>query len=238
MSISFYLNFFWYDNVSDFLQVFFHFYLFCFLFSTPTSHPSPQITGFSCICFHEWYLLSFSFVSGTVLGTACTVLRRIGRTSCPQGSHIQQQKPVEIRAFYRKVRVRKAFGIWTSLLIIVSRFHTGYVLHLWLESHFSLFLLFLLFLLLLFPKYKQVAVCEDSFIGWISDTIILLFAVTKGSRCVLRTKRNCSLLCLYYLGYYSTTNWNILCNSLKCSIIFIFLPKIYSMPFFDGWFFL
>ncbi|XP_020770654.2 GTP-binding protein 10 isoform X7 [Odocoileus virginianus] len=41
---------------------------------------------------------------GTVQGTACTVLRRIDRTSCPQGSHIQQQKPLEIRAFYRKVK--------------------------------------------------------------------------------------------------------------------------------------
>ena len=151
----------------DFLQVLFHFYLFCFLFSTPTSHPSPQITGFSCICFHEWCLLSFSLVSGTVQGTACTVLRRIDRTRYPQGSHIQQQKHLGIRALYRKVRVRKAFGIWTSLLIVVSRFHTGYVLHLWLESHFSLFLLLLLFPLMLFPKYKQVAVYEDSF-HWVN----------------------------------------------------------------------
>lgn len=93
------------------------------------------------------YLLSWMvFIFSLVSGTACAVLRRIDRTCCPQGSHIQQQKQLEIRALYRKVRVRKAFGIWTSLLIVVSRFHTGYVLHLWLESHFSLFLLFFYFL--------------------------------------------------------------------------------------------
>lgn len=130
MALSFYLNFFWCDNVSDFLQLLFHFYLFCFLFPTPTSHPSPQITGFSCVSFH-CYLLSVSPVPGTVRGAACPMLRRIDRTCCPHGSHVQHQKLQGIRALYSKgVRVRKAFGIWTSLLIIVTMFHIGYVLHL------------------------------------------------------------------------------------------------------------
>lgn len=136
MALSFYLNFFWYDNVSDFLQLLFHFYLFCFLFPTPTSHPSPQITGFSCVSFHCTAIYWVSPLCQALCGactcnTACTVLRRIDRTCCPHGSHVQHQKLQGIRALYSKgVRVRKAFGIWTSLLIIVTMFHIGYVLHL------------------------------------------------------------------------------------------------------------
>lgn len=163
----------------------FHFYLFCFLFSTPASPiSSPQITGFSCICYHEWYL--FSLVSGT----ACAVLRRIDRTCCPQGSHIQQQKQLEIRALYRKVRVRKVHFEFEHLTDCSIQVSYWVCLVLWDLSliFLSFFYYCFYFLLLLFPKYKQVAVCEDSFVGWISDTIILLFAVTKGRKCMLRTR--------------------------------------------------
>ena len=140
MSLSFYLNFFRYDNVSGFLQVLFHFYLLC---SIPHSHlpsQSPDHWLFLCFFSLHGYLLSVSPVPGTVRGAACTVLRRIDRTCCPHGYHVQRQKLQGIRALYSKgVRVRKAFGIWTSLLIIVTMFHIGYVLPLWLECHFSLF---------------------------------------------------------------------------------------------------
>lgn len=104
------------------------------LFSIPHSHlpsQSPDHWLFLCFFSLHGYLLSVSPVPGTVRGAACPMLRRIDRTCCPHGSHVQHQKLQGIRALYSKgVRVRKAFGIWTSLLITVTMFHIGYVLHL------------------------------------------------------------------------------------------------------------
>lgn len=60
--------------MSVFLQVLFHFCLFCFLFPTPTSHSSPQ-TGFSCISFFfSAQVFIVSHMPGTVEGVVYMML--------------------------------------------------------------------------------------------------------------------------------------------------------------------
>lgn len=198
--------------------------LWCVLFSVPHSHLPSQSPDY-------WLFLYIFFLHCTSIywvSTLCRALCRVLHVQCwskqtgllPSWvSHLMAETAGDLNSkvpLYNKgIRVRKVFGISTSILIIVTMFHIGYVY----IYDFSV-----IFLFLLLPGYKQAVMWGLHWVNfWSTDTIILFFAVAKDNRCVLKINRNCILFALsVMLRLLLQTNWNSLCNSLKRSIICIF----------------
>lgn len=151
MSISSYLNFFWYDSVTSYKCY------FTFICSVFVLHALPPIPVPRSLAFLVFVIMNGIYFSPCVRHCMCSVEEN-RQDLLPSRIFTFNSRSSWRLEHLQKSKSEESIWIWTSLLIVVSRFHTGYVLHLWLESHFSLFLLFFYFLFLLFPKYKQVAV--------------------------------------------------------------------------------
>lgn len=145
--------------------------LWCVLFSVPHSHLPSQSPDY-------WLFLYIFFLHCTSIywvSPLCRALCRVLHVQCWRKqtgllpswvSHLMAETAgdlnSEVPLYNKGIRVRKVFGISTSILIIVTVFHIGYVY----IYDFSVISFFYFYYFLDINKQQ----CEDS-IRWISEAL-------------------------------------------------------------------